>query len=51
LPEVSLPGNERYEAKVRGFFELLMSLLARSVKRQHEGNLRKSQELMEAGEL
>jgi len=41
----------RYEAEVRGFFKLLLSLLARSVKRQHEGDLRKVKELMEARAL
>ena len=37
----------RYEAEVRGFFKLVMPLLARTVKRQHEGDLRKVKELME----
>jgi uncharacterized membrane protein len=37
----------RYEAEDRGFFKLVMSLLASSVKRQHEGDLRKVKELME----
>jgi uncharacterized protein YndB with AHSA1/START domain len=37
----------RYEAEVRGFFKLVMSLLAGTVKRQHEGDLRKVKELME----
>jgi uncharacterized membrane protein len=36
-----------YEAEVRGFFKLVMSLLAGTVKRQHEGDLRKVKELME----
>ena len=31
----------RYEAEVRGFFKLVMSLIARTVKRQHEGDLSK----------
>ncbi len=38
----------RYEAEVRGFFKLVMSFLAGTVKRQHEGDLRKVKELMEA---
>ena len=37
----------RYEAEVRGLFKLIMSLLAGTVKRQHEGDLRKVKELME----
>jgi len=37
----------KYEAEVRGFFKLVMSLLASTVKRQHEGDLRKVKELME----
>jgi uncharacterized protein YndB with AHSA1/START domain len=37
----------RYDAEVRGFFKLVMSLLARMVKRQHQGDLRKVKELME----
>lgn len=41
----------RYEAEVRGFFKLVMSLLAASVKRQHEGDLRKVKELMETRAL
>src|SRR3990172_7582724 len=41
----------RYEPEVRGFFKLVMPLLAGSVKRQHEGNLRKVKELMEARAL
>ena len=41
----------RYEAEVRGFFKLVMPLLAGSVKRQHEGDLRKVKELMEARAL
>jgi hypothetical protein len=38
----------RYEAEVRDFFKLVMSLLAGTVKRQHEGDLRKVKELMKA---
>jgi uncharacterized membrane protein len=38
----------KYEAEVRGFFKLVMSLLAGTVKRQHEGDLRKVKELLEA---
>jgi uncharacterized membrane protein len=41
----------RYEAEVRGFFKLVMSLLAGTVKRQHEGDLRKVKELMETRAL
>ena len=41
----------RYEPEVRGFFKLVMPLLAGSVKRQHEGDLRKVKELMEARAL
>ena len=41
----------KYEAEVRGFFKLVMSLLARTVKRQHEGDLRKVKELMESRAL
>ncbi len=37
----------RYEAEVRGFFKLVMPLLARTVERQQEGDLRKVKELME----
>jgi uncharacterized membrane protein len=37
----------RYEAELRGFFKLVMPLLAGSVKRQHEGDLRKVKELLE----
>jgi uncharacterized membrane protein len=37
----------KYEAEVRGFFKLVMPLLARTVIRQHEGDLRKVKELME----
>ncbi len=32
---------------MRGFFKLVMPLLAGSVKRQHEGELRKVKELLE----
>src|SRR5574341_2382231 len=38
----------RYETELRGFFKLVMSLLAGTVKRQHEGDLRKVEELLEA---
>ena len=41
----------RYETELRGFFKLVMSLLAGTVKRQHEGDLRKVRELMEARAL
>lgn len=41
----------RYEVEVRGFFKLVMSLLAGSVTRQHEGDLRKVKDLMEARAL
>ena len=41
----------RYETELRGFFKLVMSLLARTVKREHEGDLRKVKELMEARAL
>ncbi len=41
----------RYEAELRGFFKLVMPLLAGSVKRQHEGDLRKVKELMETRAL
>lgn len=41
----------RYEAEMRGFFKLVMSLLASTVKRQHEGDLRKAKELMETRAL
>jgi uncharacterized membrane protein len=37
----------RYEADVRGLFKLVMSLLAASVRRQHEGDLRRVKEQME----
>jgi uncharacterized membrane protein len=38
----------RYEMDVRGFYRMVMSLIAGTVKRQHEGDLRKVKELMEA---
>ena len=41
----------KYEAEVRGLFKLLMSFLAGTVKRQHEGDLRKVKELMETSAL
>ena len=41
----------KYEAEVRGLFKLLMLFLAGTVKRQHEGDLRKVKELMETRAL
>ena len=41
----------KYEAEVRGFFKLVMPFFAGSVKRQHEGDLRKVKELMETRAL
>ena len=41
----------KYEAELHGFFKLVMPLLAGSVKRQHEGDLQKVKELMEARAL
>jgi len=41
----------KYEAEVRGLFKLVMSFLAGTVKRQHEGDLRKVKELMEISAL
>ena len=41
----------RYDTEVRGFFKLVMPLLAGPVKRQHEGDLRKVKELMETRPL
>jgi uncharacterized membrane protein len=41
----------RYEAEVRGFFKLVMPLLAGTVKRQHEGDLHKVKDLMETRAL
>ena len=41
----------KYEAEVRGFFKLLMSLLARSVQRQHANDLQRVKALLEAREL
>lgn len=41
----------RYDLEVRGFFKLVMLLLSGSVKRQHEGDLRKVKELMETRAL
>ena len=41
----------RYDLEVRGFFKLVMPLLAGPVKRQHEGDLRKVKELMDARAL
>lgn len=40
-----------YEAEVRGLFKLVMLLLAGTVKRQHEADLRKVKELMESRAL
>lgn len=40
-----------YEAELCGFFKLVMPLLAGSVRRQHEGDLRKLKEQMEARAL
>jgi uncharacterized membrane protein len=40
-----------YKAELRGFFKLLMSLMGGSVRRQHEGDLRKVKELMESRAL
>ncbi|HET9909129.1 MAG TPA: SRPBCC family protein [Anaerolineales bacterium] len=41
----------RYEMELRGFFKLVMPLLAGSVTRQHNGDLRKVKELMESRAL
>ncbi len=41
----------RYEVELRGFFKLVMPLMIGSVTRQHEGDLRKLKELMEARAL
>lgn len=41
----------RYEAEARGFFKLVMPLLAGTVKRQHESDLRKVKELLETRAL
>jgi uncharacterized membrane protein len=41
----------KYEVEVRGLFNLLMSFLAGTVKRQHEGDLREVKELMETSAL
>jgi uncharacterized membrane protein len=41
----------KYEAELRGFFKLVMSLLARMVKRQHQSDLLKVKELMESRRL
>jgi hypothetical protein len=40
--------TNRYETELRGFFKLVMSRLAGTVKRQHEGDLLKVKELLEA---
>ena len=41
----------RYEAEVGGFLKLVLPLLARGVKRQHEADLLELKELMEARAL
>jgi uncharacterized membrane protein len=41
----------RYDVKAHGFLNLAMSLLAKTVKRQHQSDLRKVKELMETGVL
>lgn len=41
----------RYEPELRGFFKLVMPLMIGSVTRQHEGDLCKVKELMEARAL
>jgi uncharacterized membrane protein len=41
----------RYQAELRGFMKLAMSFMIGSVKKQHEGDLRKLKELMEARAL
>ena len=41
----------RYEVELRGFLKLVMPLMIGSVTRQHEGDLRKLKELMEARAL
>ena len=41
----------RYEVEARGFLKLVMALLAGTVKRQHEGDLRKVKDLMETRAL
>jgi uncharacterized membrane protein len=41
----------RYQAELRGFIKLAISFMIGSVKKQHEGDLRKLKELMEARAL
>jgi uncharacterized membrane protein len=41
----------RYEVEVRGFMKLALSLLAGSVRRQHEGDLHKVKQLIETKAL
>ena len=41
----------RYQAELRGFMKLAMSFMIGSVKKQHEGDLRKLKELMESRAL
>jgi uncharacterized membrane protein len=41
----------KYEAEVHGFVKLVMPLLARTVKRQHKGDLRLVKELIETRAL
>lgn len=41
----------RYEVELRGFFKLAMPFMIGSVTRQHEGDMRKLKELMEARAL
>ena len=41
----------RYQAELRGFMKLLMSFMIGSVKKKHEGDLRKLKELMETRAL
>ena len=41
----------KYQAELRGFMKLAMSFMIGSVKKQHEGDLRKLKELMEARAL
>ena len=41
----------KYEVEVRGLFKLLLSLLGKSVRRQHAGDLRKVKGLMESRAL
>lgn len=41
----------KYEVKLRGYFKIIMSLLAGMVKQQHEGDLSKVKEWMDARAL